>query len=76
MLQASLLKHLRELQTADVSADEVGCYKFAIVEWMVDNGVLKKYVQRYCEQHLVLIMSSNFHALVQQNVARRYYSSV
>ena len=25
------------LQTADVSADEVGCYKFAIVEWMVDN---------------------------------------
>ena len=33
-------------------------------------GVLKKYVQRYCEQHLVLVMRSNFHALVQQSVAR------
>ena len=33
-------------------------------------GVLKKYVQRYCEQHLVLVMGSNFHALVQQSVAR------
>ena len=39
MLQASLLKHLRELQTADVSADEGGCYKFAIVEWMVDIAI-------------------------------------